>query len=156
MDPLEELVREAWQIFVSSEFYAVATAVPAQRIYLLVGCLLLSILAVWTARKPLRALHDETGLENLIKRLRIPGISPTLDRTIEAQKQRKLDHAKAYTANSIRRIIFTFVLGVGVPFAAVLVITMQGDWLFPGAPVLIDAISRAHIRHRSLPQGRAQ
>lgn len=112
----------------------------------------MSLAAVWTARRPLRALHNETTLENLLKRLRISGTKPTRAQTIEAQKQRKLEHARAYSAASIGRIAYTFVLGVGVPFAAVLIITAQGSWLFPQAPVLVDALTRSHIAHPDTAQ----
>ncbi|TGY90065.1 hypothetical protein E5163_02755 [Marinicauda algicola] len=131
----------------SSRVYEGLTSYTAQRIYALAGMLLITGLAVLTAIGPLRGLHRETDYETLVKRLKIPGPEPSRAATIAAQKARKLETARDYAQCTIGRIAITALLGVVLPFAAILTVTWQGGWFFPGQPVLVEAGSRTPIPH---------
>lgn len=152
MQDVVDFLIAAWGAVSVSAAYLALTSDQALRAYALAGVFLASAWAVWTAMKPLRGLHQETKLEHLLARLRIPGPRPTRRQSIEAQMERKLSEAECYAATTSARIGLTFLLGVAVPFSAILLVTACGDWFFPTMPVLVDIASQTAIHHPSAAQ----
>ncbi len=140
------------QSIMESELVGQLTTAAMQRVYAFALAVLVTGLAVRIAYPLLRFLHNQTRYDELVRRMRIPGPEPTRAATIAAQRARKLNTARSYSAKTIGTIILVFLLGVGVPFASVMTVTWYGDWLFPGMPVLIDAVSREPVEAPNLTQ----
>lgn len=143
---------EIWQSILDSDAARALSTVTMQRAYAFAAALLLTGLAVRIAYPLLRFLHNHTRYHALLARLRIPGPAPSRAASIAAQRKRKLETAREYSAHTIGTILLVFLLGVGVPFAVVMTVTWQGSWLFPDMPVLIDAVSREPVETPSLAQ----
>jgi len=149
MDDFLNNVLEVLKAISQSQVYKTAIAPFALRIYAFIGLATITIIAVLYAIKLFRLLHRETRFETLLGKLKIPGPRPTKEKSKQAQLQRRKDTVKKYVSQTTSKIVITLILGVFLPLAVILIITIYGSWFFPNTPVLVDRNTGASIANPS-------
>ena len=94
-----------------------------------------------------RQLHQKTSAGHIRAEIRIPGPAPTREETIEIQRVKKQEGLKRHTKQILWEVLKIGVLGIGLPLAMLVLITMKSHWFFLGSPVLIDAAVGTPIAH---------
>jgi hypothetical protein len=86
-----------------------------------------------------RQLHQKTSADHIRQEISIPGPAPTREETIRRQQERRREGLKQHTKQMLGEVLKIAVLGIGLPLAMLVLITMKSHWFFLGLPVLIDA-----------------